>query len=234
MQNSDFSTKRPLTVNAFIEIALKNLSDCYCHYNADETTDDFLEIVEWISFTDDPSIEGRVSVVSQFVSENDKERGADAIATSPISSIILACVACSRAGQALFRGESELAWTYIADAQFWVGVSKASVGIQVAREKTIIDTRAIASFVTLKKNAKAGADARDRKYEPIRNFAFGQVRDKMPLSGWQSRSHAVTVIHPSVGAFTLRQGSGLKAPAMKTIDTWLAAMDEAPSLFTRK
>ncbi|MFL9959852.1 hypothetical protein PQR02_01590 [Paraburkholderia sediminicola] len=162
------------------------------------------------------------------VSDEDRAKGPDWIARSPLGSIVVATAYCLRAGRAMRAGDAGLAWSLMADARYWAGVAISSKGIDEAREQTI-------STVKREKGA-VGAAGRDAAYEPVRQFAYKMVkRTQPPQKGWQSRSHAARTIKDVTLRFAKRLGVQMSADqAGKTIDKWLAGMPDAAALFPEK
>ncbi|MFP3555511.1 hypothetical protein SB861_33075 [Paraburkholderia sp. SIMBA_049] len=226
--------RQELDLKKYMFLTLSNLSNCYTHKKPQATFDTFLqEIVAPIVELDDSRVEAPGEMLMLYVSESDKAKGPDWLAKSPYGPIIISCAYCVRAGDAIKKGDSELAWSYMADARYWCGVAISSKGIDEARDRTIVETREKAFAEALKSKGEAGAKARSEAYEPLREHVFELVRNQRPSSGWKSRSHAVKVISEPAYAFSLDYGGPqLKRDGIgKTLDGWLSKMPDALELF---
>lgn len=126
------------------------------------------------------------------------------------------------------QGSRELAWIYLAEASYWCGVTLAQKGIEQAYHQTVGDTKRLI--------ASTGASKRAESYQVIKQFAYKMVLKKMPpKNGWQSRNHAVQAVKDATIRFAKRKRIRMSVDqAGKTIDSWLAKMPEAASLFPSK
>lgn len=184
---------------------------------------------------DDRTIEDPVDILMQFASASEKAEGRDKIAKSPIGAIVVSSVYWVRAGVARSEGDTSLAWSYLADARFWCGVSISQMGIDQARERTIVKTREKATIEAHADKAKSGAAGRDKAYEPVREFAYKLAREMRPESGWQSRSQAVKRISSQTLEYSLEHPPRLKEESVeRTLDKWLSNMPDAVDLFPTK
>jgi len=213
---------------------LQILDGVYAKLKVGAQTEDFIrDILEVVgSPLDDSSIEEPLEIIMQFVSEDDRKKGPDWVAKSPYGSVLVSAAYSWRAIGAEIKGNHDLAWSYIADAQYWVGIAVSSKSIDELREQTIIRTRR----ATVTDKAKSGAEGRDKKYEPLREYAYQQAREQIPASGWRSRSHAVKVISEAVLEFSRRYaGPELKTDGVgKTLDGWLKNMPNSEAFFPVK
>lgn len=184
---------------------------------------------------DDTTVEDPLEILMLFASDSDKLKGSDWVASSPYGAIIISCVYCIRAHNALAAGYKELAWSYMADARYWCGTSIASKGINSAYEQTVTETRSNAFGEALSVRAKSGSLGRNQAYKPLREYAYQLAHEKRPVGGWRSRSHAVRNIKNDVFNFSQKQGPKLKPDSLeKTVDKWLAEMPDTTNIFPNK
>lgn len=225
-----------LGLRQYIEITLTNLADCYAHQKPGATDDDFLkEIFVPVYHRDDAKIEEPGDILMLFAPEKDKAKGPDWLMKSPYGAIIVSCAYCVRSEAAAGQGDLELAWSYMVEARYWAGVSMSSMGIEAARKRTIISTTEKASAAALSSKGRAGADARGKMFEPVREYVYNLVREKRPASGWRSRSHAVQSIQAAALKWSTDNPPKLKADGIsRTLDGWLKVMPDAASLFPPK
>lgn len=180
--------RHKLDVKTFHDITLQNLWTCYLKLTPDATQERFVaEILNKVNEHDHPGIDDPMGILKAISSEEDLEKGDDWLATSPIGTIIVSCAYCLRATRALRYGNSEVAWSYMADARYWCGAAIADKGIG----EVIEQTRASA----LTAAAKRANEARQHAYDIYRRMAWRLARQKRPpLRGWQALDHAVTSI----------------------------------------
>ncbi|VVE89880.1 hypothetical protein [Pandoraea bronchicola] len=221
---------RTLELRDCIDLTLDSLAECHAELKKSKpgvsfTTDVLIPIRQH----DDEKVVVPLEIAIQFLSDADKPNGAAAMAKSPVTPILVSAALCFRSLKAEIRGDIELAWRYLADARYWSGVAHAGRGIDVAHDKTVM----LASSEARKENAKSGAQAREKKYEALREYAFELAR-KPPPGGWRSRSHAVTVITPHVLSRSESDGPKMRGDGVRTIDEWLKAMPDASTWFAKK
>jgi hypothetical protein len=180
--------RHKLGIQAFHDITLENLWTCYLKFAPDATQEDFVaEILENVNACDHPGIDDPLGILKSVLSREDLEKGDDWIAASPIGTIIVSCAYVLRASRAQNHGDSEIAWSYMADARFWCGAAIADKGIGEVIEQTRASTRT--------DTAKPGNDGRNRAYNIYRRMAWRLTRRKRPpLRGWQSLDHAARTI----------------------------------------
>ncbi|MGG1946818.1 hypothetical protein AB1286_18715 [Trinickia sp. NRRL B-1857] len=234
----DQPSREQLGLQFYINRVLNSLEACYMQQKLGAEREDLLkEIVGVIFDRDDSRIEEPYDIIMLYVSDADKKKGRHWLAKSPYAAIIVSCAYWVRCVRASSNGDTELAWSYMADARYWCGVAICGTGLNELQERTIDSTREKASTDALRAKGKSGAEARDRAYGPIREYAYQLAREKLPASGWRSRSHAVQAVKTDVLAFSegredlpklSRDGVG------KTLDNWLRDMPDASILFPSK
>lgn len=225
----DRPARHELDLERFVALTLGNLSNCYVALQEGRQLADFIPgILNVVGAKDDPSIETPVEIIMQFVSEADRVKGADWIASSPNGPVIVSCAYCLRALRAMKSGDTNLAWSFMADARYWCGVAVSGKGINEAREMAGVE---IKSEIGLR-----GAVGRNRAFEPIRQFAYSKVVDmRPPQNGWLSRAQAVKAIKNDTLHFAEQKGIPMsKAQAETTIDKWLKEMPDADVFFPNK
>ncbi|HDR9759510.1 TPA: hypothetical protein ACK3Q6_003185 [Burkholderia cepacia] len=232
----DRPTRQELDFKKYQQLTLDSLMNCYIYQKPDATEDDFANrVMRPVMLGDDRTIEDPVDILMQFASASEKAEGRDKIAKSPIGAIVVSSVYWVRAGVARSEGDTSLAWSYLADARFWCGVSISQMGIDQARERTIVKTREKATIEAHADKAKSGAAGRDKAYEPVREFAYKLAREMRPESGWQSRSQAVKRISSQTLEYSLEHPPRLKEESVeRTLDKWLSNMPDAVDLFPTK
>jgi hypothetical protein len=227
----------------FADITLSNLGNCYSTLKPGAQAEDFIrEILNIVGIMDDPAVETPIEIIMQFVSASDKAKGPEWIASSPYGSLIVSCAYCLRAMRASKAGNQELAWSYMADARYWCGVSISSKGIAGAQELT----RRQATDEALVKQGQSGADARNETYNLLRQYVYEQARK--PGKSWQSRSYAAEVISKAALTYIREEKASAEAEGRpsklplprseqgfkRTVDSWLRDMPDALSLFPAK
>ncbi|NHV25942.1 hypothetical protein [Burkholderia sp. D-99] len=232
----DRPIRQELDLKKYLDLTLDSLMNCYIYQKPGATEDDFADrIMMPVMSRDDRTVEDPVDIVMQFASASDKAAGRDKIAKSPYGAIVVSSVYWVRAGVALKKGDTSLAWSYLADARFWCGVSISQVGIDQARERTITRTHEKATTEARANHGKSGAAGRDKAYEPVRDYAYKLTREMRPESGWRSRSQAVKRISGFVLEYSIEHPPRLKESGFeKTLDKWLAGMPDSAELFPGK
>lgn len=222
--------KRSPQIRECIDLTLDALAQCHAELKQTEPSLSFMtDVLIPVRQHDDERVVAPLEIVTQFLSDADKPNAAVKMAKSPVSPILVSAALCFRSLKAEMRGDIELAWRYLADARYWNGVVQASRGLDVAHDKTVL----LASAEARKENAESGARARDKLFETLREYAHELARTPPP-GGWRSRHHAVSVIAPRVLARSESQGSKMKGDGERTVDTWLKAMPDAPTLFAKR
>ncbi len=190
------------------------------------------DILAPISRIDDPKVGDAYEILLQFVSEEDRKKGKEHAASSKDASIIMAATYLNRSRVAYIEGNLDLAWSYIADARFWNGVTCAARGIDSAYKQTVKET----AKETKHGVAVKGAQARAKSFELLKKFAQDQACSNEPkLCGWKSRNHAVQTIKNSVLKYAKENEIKLSEnQADRTIDNWLATMPDADHFFSKK
>lgn len=118
-------------------------------------------------------------------------------------------IACAYAVAAKRASDQDRAWTFLCQAQYWYGVSSATVVLPDAIEK---------AHAT---KASNGASKRNEKYEPLRLFA----RELAASGKYQSKRNAAL----SIRGLILSKAKELKVnlsedQAERTITKWLDGM----------
>ncbi|WP_028213207.1 hypothetical protein [Paraburkholderia mimosarum] len=221
--------RRERDLKWYFDITLSNIGNCYMHLKPGAGGEEFVsQILTPVAVNDDPSIEEPIEIVMSCASAEDRVKGPDWVARTPYGPIIVGSAYCLRGIRAMKAGDTELAWSLLADARYWAGVAISSKGIEEARESTIASVKRAAGVL--------GASGRDKLFEPVRQFAYKMVKKKRPpQKGWQSRNHAVKTIKDVTLRFAKRRGLQMSPDqAGKTIDGWLAGMPEAAMFFPQR
>lgn len=118
-------------------------------------------------------------------------------------------IACAYAVAAKRASDRDKAWTYLCQAQYWYGVSSATIVLPDAIEK---------AHAT---KASAGASNRDKKYEPLRQLA----RELAASGKYPSKRNAALSIKDQILAESRKHNVNLSdAQAERTITKWLDGM----------
>lgn len=141
-----------------------------------------------------------------------------------IAPIIVSCAYCGEALRALNTGNRDLAWSLIADAQYWYGFAafnKEASGFIKQVERNARKTTA----------RKAGL-ARSGKYDPVRAEAYRLAVTLCPKSGWPSFNNAAQVIHKAVHEFSVQVNQEISfSRSITTVSDWLKIMPDADRYF---
>lgn len=131
---------------------------------------------------------------------------------------------CNQAMKAQERGEIDLAWRFLIEASFWLGMAGATSVMPAIQEVIAKDARS--------ETAKKASDARNQKYDNYKEEAFRLVREKKPENGWKSRRQASFKILDDVMAFSIKMRQPMSAQqAQKTIYGWLGDLKDEEGLF---
>ncbi|WP_114973650.1 hypothetical protein [Rhodoferax ferrireducens] len=196
------------------------LANFYIMSNPGQTEKDFID-----KFVNRMSVEGSMSG-DEILEDLKKIHSSGTPADFKYGPMLISCAHYVRAMKAYELNERELAWSYMADARYWCGVTLAGQGIEAIREKTIQAARKIAP-------SKGGTARAEIKYKEIKDEAFRLARDSRPLEkGWASRLNAARAIKKQVMAYASQKKQALsEQQAEKTIYDWLKGMPDAKSLF---
>ena len=141
----------------------------------------------------------------------------------PLPPVIISCAYCCEAARALSANSRDLAWSLIANAQYWCGVSMSNKAVPLAIEKTIKESRT--------GTAREGGNKRAERFQPIKDEAYRLCKEKCPSKGWHSVKQAADTIAEEVDNFS----RGLKIPMSSrlniTIADWLRVMPDAENIF---
>lgn len=217
------SREEPGRLDSLAELTLNELSSFYFHSNPEKNEDAFTKEF-FIPMLGKNSLSGD-SCLEIFESINAEDKSAN-LKYAPM---VISCAYCVQAIKELERNQRELAWFYVAEARYWCGVVRASVGIEESRDKTIKATRKN----TAQKGGKALAES---KYKEIKDEVFKLAREKRPeKNGWRSRLHAAKDIKIDVLKFACEKKLTLsEEQAETTIYGWLKKMPDAASLFPNR
>lgn len=202
---------------------LCELEKCYLALNPEKSREDFIK--EFINpvifldiFTGDNILEGMVKR-QQKAQENNTP------ASFKNGPLLLSTAYCLQSAKQLNLDNREMAWAYMVKSSFWHGVAKASLGIEVARTKTIHATR--------RNTAEKGAAARKDIYAKIKQEAFRLAREK--ISGgelWESAREAARSIDSKVLKYSTEIKQPLKEKSsLDRISKWLGEMPDADKIF---
>lgn len=219
--------KQPSTVEktlGFINAeTLCELEKCYLALNPEKSREDFIKefikpVISLDIATGDYILEGMVK--RQQTAQEDNTP-----ASFKNGPLLISTAYCLQSAKQLNLGKREMAWAYMVKSSFWHGVAKASLGIEVARTKTIHATR--------RNTAGKGAEARNEVYAKIKQEAFRLAREKCSSGEtWESVRKAAKSIDAKVLKFSKEIKRPLKEESsVERIGKWLGEMPDAVELF---
>lgn len=242
----------PIRSERNIEWHLKTTSltlvTCYKMLKHDEPAGNFIKAIQtFVETILDPSIESPWEIIMQFFAGIANMKSVDEIARSAIGPVIVGSVHVVRARRAMESNDLDLAWSYIADARHWCGISVCDRDVEIGLPQVINTEREKASAETLTSQGKAGVEAQEVVRERLRAYVYEEARRREDR--WESRTHAVRVISKKAINFVHEeqakaQSEGRKSQLPKirgslanferTVDSWLRGMPDALSLFAAK
>lgn len=206
------------TINDLGNKIFHDLFSCYSVLYPDKSLKNFSEEV-WLGMIRESGVSGeKIHKVLLKTPGN----------IAPVAPILISIAYCAEAREHHNAERFDHAWSAMAEANYWCGVSMAGKGIPDARAQTIIAAR--------KQTAAKGGESRREKYKPIIEEAYRLAREMSPpKNGWKSRSQAGKAIRPAVEKFAGERDIKLtENQALKTIDGWLREMPDANKLFPTK
>ncbi|MFM0190113.1 hypothetical protein PQR25_30390 [Paraburkholderia nemoris] len=214
----------PYSLNEMMTLTVQHLYSAYVLAVKDVPGETFIEkVLKPLPRLDSRETDQPLEILLQYATDEEKAKGNDAIARSPAGPILLSATYYFRAMHARDNHQPDVAWSYLADARYWCGVSIAQKGLANAYQSVRRDL------------SKAGGKGKADRYEPTKRYAYELVESEMPQGGWQSRSQAVRKIKDKVLAHAKSLGNAMsEQQAPKTIDKWLSAMPDAMQLFAKK
>lgn len=134
---------------------------------------------------------------------------------------------CNQAMKAQEKGEIDVAWKFLIEASYWLGMVNATSVMPAIQEVVAKNARS--------ENAKAGGKALAKKFEAYKEEAFRLIREKKPENGWKSRRQASIKICDEIVAFSVKKGQPMsEQQAQKTIYGWLVDLKDEEGLFNRR
>lgn len=175
--------------------------------------------------TDDYGVEKPFDILGlwlkQWVPDDNSERWAK----TPAAVIIIGATYLRRAVE-LSKSDRELAWSYLASASYWAGITRA--------DDYILDMLKENSATVVTRQAAKGGDAKDAiRHAPLREYAYQLAREKRPeQKGWRSVRQAANKLAPLVTAFANANNVPMRSDNLApTLTRWLRAMPDAIELF---
>lgn len=226
MRNLAAQRLHPCSLDEMMTLTVQHLYAAYVVAVKDIPGKVFIEkVVKPLARLDRGETDKPLEILLQYATDAEKAKGNDAIARSPVSPILLSATYYFRAMRARDNDQSDVAWSYLAEARYWCGVAMAGKGLESALQQ--------AAGGLKRDMAAAGAKGRSGKYQPLRDLAFDFARNNAPASGWRSRNHAVQSVKPKVRDQAKTLGIALSAENIdKTIHGWLSSMPDATQLFS--
>lgn len=207
------------------ELTLGRLYFCYKTLYQKANREDFKNTVLTAVAKEGLVFDNPLSIPYQLASAEDKERGYEwVLGNTPHAVIMIASAYLLRA----LRSTKEWKWANFSDATYWCGVAM----MQSQSDNSSPDYEKLVR----KEIAAKGAQARDKKYAPLRELALRLAKEKCPkVYGWPSRRQAVIAVKNEVLDEARKRNMPLSEDnALVTIDGWLAKMPEAEELFPKR
>lgn len=228
MRDDEVQKGHPYSLNDLMVLTLRHLYDAYVVAVKPISDDEFIEdILKPLPRLDRRETDQPLEILLQYATDQEKAKGYDAIARSPISPILLSATYYFRAMRARDTSHPDAAWSYLAEARYWCGIAMAEKGLSSALQQAADGVK--------RDMAASGAKKRSERFQPLRDLACDLARNSAPPSGWSSRNHAVQVVKPKV--LELAESAGIKVSPKqieRTIDDWLAALPDAAQLFSKR
>ncbi|PRA61890.1 hypothetical protein CQ065_16615 [Pseudomonas sp. MYb187] len=125
---------------------------------------------------------------------------------------LYACILNELAQQALSSGDHNRSWPLITHAS-----ASAEGAATHAFYSTVIDTTAALNH----RRAMAGANARNAKFQKVKDYALTLMIEKRPKHGWDDFMHAAESIKNELGNFIDMKKIGLRKELItKTLRRW--------------
>lgn len=180
------------------------LGPCYESQYGEGQFDTFLN-----DFYDDLSVDLSINVASIIQNFLDATKNQDRLTIVKerlLTSVKVSLHYCFEASICHENGAVNEAWYNAAEANKWLGIVYAA-------EHTLTVFQDELNIL-----ARAGAQKRAQKYQPLREFVLEEVRKK----NYRSKRNAALSLKPEVLALATNLGIGLSEPqAEKTISGWL-------------
>ncbi len=217
----------PYSLNELMVLTVQHLYVAYTVAVEDIPGEMFIKkVLKPLPGLDSRGSDQPLEILLQYVTDEVKAKGNDAIARAPVSPILLSATYYFRAGRARDNNQTDAAWSYLAEARYWCGIAMAGKGLESALQQ--------AAGGLKRDMAAAGAKGRSGKYQPLRDLAFDFARNSVPPGGWRSRNHAVQSVEPTVRDLATTLGIELSTENVdKTIHGWLSSMPDATQLFSK-
>lgn len=210
-------------LDTLLAIMFENIRMCHHRLFSSENADKeeaFHSLVEFVRENDEPQSEDILGIVRQVFPKQDQWADDTAVASLPISPVIIALTYGLRAHNARELQNTELAWSYMADCCYWSGVSVSGKGLSEVQKKE------------RKEKASKAAQAKNKKYEEPRSHAYKIVRDRRPPDkGWPSMRNAAEKIEADLNIFISESKNKIPPVTRQTIEEWLSKMPDASELF---
>lgn len=206
-----------------LELMTQNLKECHLKLwrgDVSEASQAFDLILRAIQAHDIQETEDPLEIVKQVLGGQAKDLDDAALATAPISVVIIALTYAYRAFQAReVHRDTELSWSFLTDCCFWTGAAVSGKDLPDINESV------------RKKLASRGAKAKNEPHATVREFAYQFVRDNGPAEGrWKTVTCAVQGIERALGKTQAADEFEGSSPVVmvepKTIYNWLAVMPD--------
>ncbi len=228
MLKTDYSTdgvyyRRSLTIRRTAEQLINDCLDVYLNVHPDDSPEDFqrliLDTVNKFTVTAD-ELSYQIDRAHETKAVNDKN-------TSGVVPIVLACAYAIEAMNTSDT-ESVVAWSLIAEASYWTGVSKALIGVHSARLETMAATR--------KSTASKAASARHALTDAAKAYGLRLVIEHCKDGAiWRDLSHAARSIEPKIQSYMAENGKPpVPTIASRTVYEWVRAMPKTPGMFANE
>lgn len=170
-------------------VMLRSMENCFYKLNPDvESGDEFHAILAAVEQFDDPAVTDPNDIVQSILSEETGAEAREIIFKSPMGPLLLSVVFCVRAMYASREDSGDRAWACMTDAYYWGGIAYWSI----QNYKQLGQ----AARLALRKHSSSGGKGKASIQEPLRQFVYELVRDRVLNGGkkWPSiRNAAMTI-----------------------------------------
>ncbi|MBO1111825.1 hypothetical protein [Bordetella petrii] len=210
---------------SFVErwrLSLRRLYACYKAIYPKAHPEEFKSVLAAVA-AQDLVLDDPLTIPYQVASMEDREKGCEWVLNNTSHAVVL--ISSAYLLRAL-KSIDECQWADLADANYWCGAAMMQSNSSSPDYEKLVH----------RKIAEKGAQARDKKYAPLRELAWGLAREKRPkVQGWPSRRQAVFAVMEEVLEEARKRNTPLSEDnAFATIDGWLAKMPKVHELFPKR
>jgi hypothetical protein len=201
---------RDHTPTTFAVETIQELREHYFRIFRDKVGDAFeRHILERVYRLDEASIDEPSDMAARFVD------GPDDVWLGPM---YISCAYCLRAISADSGGDVSVAWTYVADGQYWCGMTYMLRNLDALQDQFVAEV--------IEERARRGGTKSSHRFKATKETAFRLASEMRPKGrDWPSRKNAMESIWPEVLKFSLKTKHPLtETSGPDTVYRWLAEM----------